>query len=86
MITKSTLASVNEKPPAGAQHEENETPTHASGDLVYDNDEEEPELHARTWVALIVLFLLNYVQIIALQGPPTVVSLLGISYSTEVSS
>ena len=42
-------------------------------DLVYDNVYEEPELTARTWIALAAMFSLNLVQIVALQGPPAVV-------------
>jgi len=42
--------------------------------LVYDNDEEEPEIHARTYFALVAMFTLNLVQVLALQGPPAVVS------------
>jgi hypothetical protein len=41
--------------------------------LVYEG-EEEPELHFRTWIALGSMFLLNLVQVFALQGPPAVVS------------
>lgn len=41
--------------------------------LVYD-EEEEPELHARTFVAFGAMCLLNLVQIVALLGPPAVVS------------
>lgn len=39
------------------------------------NSEEEavPDLHVRTWIAVAAFFLLNYVQVIALQGPATVV-------------
>jgi hypothetical protein len=33
----------------------------------------EPELHARTYIALAAMILLNFIQILALQGPPTVV-------------
>lgn len=41
-----------------------------------NNDPElEPELHARTWVAIAAFFLLNYTQVVALQGPTAVVSL-----------
>jgi MFS family permease len=43
------------------------------GNLVYNDVDEEPELHVRTYVALIALFLLNFVQVYALQGPPAVV-------------
>ena len=41
--------------------------------LVYNDTEEEPELHARTYVALLAMFILNLVQVVALQGPPAVV-------------
>lgn len=41
--------------------------------LVYDDNDEEPELHARTYFALAAMFLLNLVQVFALQGPPAVV-------------
>lgn len=43
------------------------------GNLVYDGDEE-PEVHMRTWIALAAMFLLNLVQVFALQGPPAVAS------------
>lgn len=46
----------------------------SSGNLVYDDNEEEPELHARTYFALLAMFFLNLVQVFALQGPPAVVS------------
>ncbi|KAN0112347.1 putative siderophore iron transporter [Hyaloscypha variabilis] len=45
--------------------------------LVYDNDEEEPEIHARTYFALVAMFTLNLVQVLALQGPPAVLSYIG---------
>lgn len=41
--------------------------------LVYDNVDEEPELHARTYIAILAVFLINIVQVFALQGPPAVV-------------
>ncbi len=44
------------------------------GNLVYSDEEEEPVLHARTWFAVLSLFLLNYVQVLALTGPPEIVS------------
>lgn len=43
--------------------------------LSYNDDEEEPEIHMRTWVALGAMWLLNFVQVVALQGPPAVVSI-----------
>ena len=56
--------------PEGAHLEETVT---REENLVYDADEE-PELHARTYLALAAMFLLNLVQVFALQGPPAVVS------------
>jgi len=44
------------------------------GNPVYDAADEEPEIHLRTWIALAAMFLLNLVQVFALQGPPAVVS------------
>lgn len=41
--------------------------------LEYNDDEEEPRIHARTYVALAAMLLLNLVQVVALQGPPAVV-------------
>ena len=38
------------------------------------DQEVEPDFHARTWVALAAFFVLNYVQVIALQAPSAVVS------------
>lgn len=35
--------------------------------------DEEPELHARTWIAIAALFLLNFVQCFALTGTPSIV-------------
>ena len=46
----------------------------SESNLVYSNAEEEPEIHLRTYIALAAMLMLNYVQIIALQGPPVVVS------------
>ncbi|KAK5722045.1 hypothetical protein LTR17_014481 [Elasticomyces elasticus] len=45
--------------------------------LTYDDFDEEPELHARTYVALAAMFMLNLVQVFALQGPPAVLSYIG---------
>ena len=71
MSSAPTTLSVNEKTSADAhQHED---VTDSPIDLVYDDDDEEPELHARTYLALAAMFLLNLVQVLALQGPPAVV-------------
>lgn len=42
--------------------------------LTFDEEEVEPELHARTYVAIAAMILLNYTQVMALQGPAAVVS------------
>lgn len=47
--------------------------TIAGANLVWDHTDEEPEIHARTYFALAAMFLLNLVQVFALQGPPAVV-------------
>lgn len=43
---------------------------HTIMDMEYANEDEEPELHARTYIALAAMFLLNFVQVLALLGPP----------------
>lgn len=57
-----------------AKSGDNEAVDDAQENLVYDNPDEEPELHTRTIVACMAMFLLNLVQVFALQGPPAVVS------------
>ena len=56
------------------------------GNLVYDVVDEEQEIHMRTWIALLAMFLLNLVQVFALQGPPAVVSAQMISTLSVLSS
>lgn len=51
-----------------------ETVNSQTSNLAYSQDDEEPELHARTYFAVAAMFFLNMVQVLALQGPPTVVS------------
>lgn len=53
----------------------------ANDDFAHDEDGNEPELHARTYIALMAMFLLNMVQLFALQGPPAVV---GFSHLLEL--
>lgn len=43
----------------------------------YDNEDQEPELHIRTYIALAAMFLLNFIPAFALTGPPTVLSYIG---------
>ncbi|KIX02766.1 uncharacterized protein Z518_08708 [Rhinocladiella mackenziei CBS 650.93] len=52
-----------------------------------DREEMEPELHARTWIALAALFLLNYTQVVALQGPSSVLTYIGTDlHNTETQA
>lgn len=41
---------------------------------VWNEEDEVPELHLRTWIALGAMLILQFVQLLALQGPPAVVS------------
>jgi len=61
---------IDEKPTV--EHIERPSETEETN-LTYDDIDEEPELHVRTYVALASMFLLNLVQVFALQGPPAVV-------------
>ena len=63
---------LDEKVPvvAEATHVENDNDL---GNLTYDLVSEEPEIHFRTYLATAAMFLLNLVQVVALQGPPIAV-------------
>lgn len=63
-------ASLNEVEKASIEIQEDVVNT----DLVYADENEEPVFHRRTCIALLALFILNYVQIVALNGPPGIVS------------
>ena len=39
----------------------------------YEEVDEEPKLHMRTWIAIAAVCVMNLVQTIAVQGPPAVV-------------
>ena len=41
------------------------------GNLEYREDDQEPEIHFRTWLAVAAMTILNFVALIALTGPPT---------------
>ncbi|OAQ58550.1 siderophore iron transporter [Pochonia chlamydosporia 170] len=75
MVQQQTQVSPSEKTLEDSEHLEmtaNET-----SNLAYSQDDEEPELHARTYFAVAAMFVLNMVQVLALQGPPTVLSTIG---------
>lgn len=63
----------DEKPASDVQQLEDLKTMDTLENLVYNDIEEEPELHLRTYVALLAMFILNLVQVVALQGPPAVV-------------
>ncbi|KIX93008.1 uncharacterized protein Z520_11281 [Fonsecaea multimorphosa CBS 102226] len=44
------------------------------GNLYYENDEEEPELHARTYLAVFSVIVFTIAGLLALQGPPAVLT------------
>jgi hypothetical protein len=71
-VHKATEVSREDTPGAGGDLEK--TTSMSSGNLVYDDDDEEPVIHIRTYIALLSMFLMNFVQTFALQGPPSVVS------------
>lgn len=54
-------------------HVEETTSNTDPGNLVYANEEEEPELHFPTYVALASIYLLLAGQGLALQGPASMV-------------
>lgn len=69
-VKEKVISEAPERTSSEAQYLEK---TVTEGNLVYDDVEEEPELHMRTYIALASMFLLNLVQVFALQGPPVVV-------------
>ncbi|KAK5455817.1 hypothetical protein LTS15_005134 [Exophiala xenobiotica] len=69
--------SINEKTAVSIEGQHLEDAPISQGNLVYDDDFEEPEIHMRTWVALAAMCLLSMAQLVALQGPPAVLSYIG---------
>ena len=59
-----------EKPDFDVEHREHGQD--GSAPQLYTEDEE-PELHLKTWLALAAMCVLQYVSLLALVGPPTVV-------------
>ncbi|KAH8653570.1 putative siderophore iron transporter [Xylariales sp. PMI_506] len=49
--------------------------------LAYDLVDVEPEINLRTWIAVAAMLLLNFVQVLALLGPPVVLDNIGKSLS-----
>lgn len=61
-------------PPDGLEKKDPSLSVTDETNLTYENGDEEPIIHVQTWIAVAAMCLLNFVQIIALQGPPVVVS------------
>lgn len=47
--------------------------TTSDGNLHYENDEEEPDIHLRTYVAVGSVIVFTFAGLLSLQGPPAVV-------------
>lgn len=47
---------------------------HKVENLVYADDEHEPIIHARTWIAVASLCVWSFAQLFAILGPPAIVS------------
>ncbi|OAL54691.1 putative siderophore iron transporter [Pyrenochaeta sp. DS3sAY3a] len=60
--------------------EKNET---EHNEHAYQNAESEPEIHWRTYVALLAMVLINYVAVISLQAPPAVLNFIGNSLNAS---
>ncbi|KAH7394196.1 putative siderophore iron transporter [Phaeosphaeria sp. MPI-PUGE-AT-0046c] len=59
--------------------------TNASQDNLTYNGDEEPELYLRTWLAVAAMFMLNFVHVFALMGPPAVLSYIGTSLNNSIA-
>ncbi|OAL42841.1 MFS general substrate transporter [Pyrenochaeta sp. DS3sAY3a] len=74
----STVRNDSEKPDTGVEHNEvARIPTTHDSAL---EDEEEPVLHFKTWLALLSMAVLQYVSLVALVGPPTVLDNIGAAF------
>lgn len=70
-IVDATTKDDNGKPASSEKYLEDIDMTHEN--MVYDDAEHEPELHLRTWIALVAMWLYNYTIVFTLLSPPTVV-------------
>lgn len=85
---------ISQEPATPAQMEEKGIPTEdrveevkqPESNITYNEVDEEPSLHVRTYIALAAMFMLNLVQLVALQGPPTFVCQVYINASREKTS
>ncbi|KAF2650004.1 MFS general substrate transporter [Lophiostoma macrostomum CBS 122681] len=74
----STMGNTLEKPNTGVEHHEQVgvPPT----DEIALEDQDEPTLHFKTWIALISMGVWQYVSLLALVGPPTVLDNIGAGF------
>ncbi|KEF62550.1 uncharacterized protein A1O9_00523 [Exophiala aquamarina CBS 119918] len=75
-IERATRMDMERKESDKYELENAEIDSNSFRNLSFDG-EVEPGLHARTYIALAAMVLLNYVQILALQGPPVVLTFIG---------
>lgn len=86
IAARNSIHSHSEEPQSPVQGEKTNGGNHLENvsnpiaDLAHADDEVEPEFHTRTYFALIAMFFLNFVQVLALQGPPAVVSFIFARY------
>ncbi|CAM1503636.1 Fc.00g012270.m01.CDS01 [Cosmosporella sp. VM-42] len=75
------------KDPEAQHHEKIPDDVKVELNLTYSAVDEEPEIHFRTYIAVAAMLILNFVQIIALQGPPLVLKNIGESlHNTPVET
>lgn len=85
---------ISQEPAKPAQMEEKGIPAEerveevkqSETNITYNEVDEEPSIHVRTYIALAAMFMLNLVQLVALQGPPTFVCQVYIDASKEETS
>lgn len=65
---KASLSDPEKEGDLPSEHQEDATKT-----LAWSNEDVEPEFHHRTWLAVVALLFLNYVQVFCLLGPPQIV-------------
>ncbi|KAJ9603759.1 hypothetical protein H2200_011945 [Cladophialophora chaetospira] len=68
---------INAKEVGQFKHQEVEHVDVYAPNATFDEEEVEPEFHMRTWITLGAFFLLNYTQVVALQGPAAVLTYIG---------
>lgn len=73
MGVSTALDTIDHDAKAPSDHHAEHVGTTSDGNLHYENDEEEPEIHARTYVAVGSVIVFTIAGLLSLQGPPAVV-------------